>query len=629
MLGNKRTVLIVVVATILTSSWFEAWAASDFQWTFGDSGMVDYILTSVSSSAVFSGSLNASDPTLTLIVGKRYEVTVIDSSMHPIEILSKGASSGSDVVLLAQGGLGGSLESDAGINWVDSGGASNGKVEFTVTNGLVQAMMSGGKTPGYRCGVHTSVMRGNFVIDTGELTDPIPESIPLGNVVVELETVVDGLAAPLGAAFPDDGTGRMFVYDQAGTVTVIENGVPLGTPFLNVTSRLVSLGVAGPGSYDERGLLGFALHPSFGSVSKVYTYTSEPVAGSADFNLSISSTFDHQSVIAEWTVDNGNPNIIDVSTRRELLRIDEPQFNHNGGALRFGADGYLYISLGDGGEADDEGDGHGTDGNGQNIDTVHGSILRIDVDGGGILSANGSYGIPADNPFVGAPGVDEIYAYGFRNPYSFSFDSETGTMYVADVGQNDVEEVDIVTAGGNYGWRIKEGSFYFNPNGAGGGFVTDTPVVDPVPAGLIDPIAEYDHDDGISIIGGFVYHGSAPELQDRYVLGDFGRSFAEPSGRLFYLDAGNNFNELRIGLGGAPLGLWVKGFAQDLDGNVYVCGSERLGPSGSTGVVMKIVPVNQQLPGITTIGVIVLFLTLTACGFWGVARRVRWQNLGC
>lgn len=623
MLVTRKAVCCAALACGVSMA-ADVWAASDYQWTFSDSGMINYVLTSVSSPDVYDGPANPSDPTLTLIVGKRYEVTVVDPLMHPIEILAKGASSATDTVLLAQRGVTGTLESDPDINWVDDGANSNAKVEFTMTSALLQAMTSGGKTPGYRCGTHFSVMRGDFVVTNPVIDDPIPVPIPLGGVYVDLETVIDGLPAPLGMAFPDDGTGRMLVYDQAGTVTVIDGGTPLGTPFLNVASRLVPLGIGGPGTYDERGLLGFALHPQFGTVNKVYTYTSEPVNGAADFTLSISGSFDHQSVIAEWTVDGGNPNVIDESTRRELLRVDQPQFNHNGGVMRFGADGYLYIAFGDGGEADDQGDGHGASGNGQDLDTIHGAIIRIDIDGGGILSANGEYGIPPDNPFVGQAGIDEIYAYGFRNPYSFSFDSMTGDLYVADVGQNDVEEVNIVVSGGNYGWRIKEGSFFFDPNGAEGGFVTETPVVS-VPPILIDPIAEYDHDEGISIIGGYVYHGTAPELAGRYVFGDFGASFSQPTGRLFVMNPSTNaISELRIGLSAAPLGLWVKGFAQDLDGNVYVCGSDQLAPAGSGGKVLKIVPINQELPATTYFGIVMLTTVLCAIG---AVLAVRWSML--
>jgi glucose/arabinose dehydrogenase len=195
-------------------------------------------------------------------------------------------------------------------------------------------------------------------------------------------------------------------------------------------------------------------------------------------------------VVAEWTVDPADPNVVDLLSRRELLRIDEPQSNHNGGDMHFGPDGMMYIALGDGGAADDQGAGHSSEGNAQDLNNVLGKILRIDVDG--TNSANGKYGVPADNPFVGKPGVDEIFAYGFRNPYRFSFDRVTGKLYVGDVGQNDVEEIDIVSSGGNYGWRLKKGSFFFDPNADAAGFTTTLPVA-PVPRDVIEPIAEYDH----------------------------------------------------------------------------------------------------------------------------------------
>jgi len=204
------------------------------------------------------------------------------------------------------------------------------------------------------------------------IADPLPP-IPPGNVTVDLETVATGLVSPLGLV--DDGAGRLFVYDQAGTVKIIRDGQVLPTPFLDVSARLVPLGVAGPGSYDERGLLGFALSPNFGTNGKIYTYTSEPVSGPADFTtpVPVPGAMDHQSVIAEWTV-GGNPDVIDPLSRRELLRIDKPQFNHNAGTLRFGPDGYLYFTLGDGGNGDDEGDGHLPDGNAQDTGNVYGKI---------------------------------------------------------------------------------------------------------------------------------------------------------------------------------------------------------------------------------------------------------------
>ena len=303
----------------------------------------------------------------------------------------------------------------------------------------------------------------------------------------------------------------------------------------------------------------------------------------------------HQSLIREWQLDpvsgRVNPN-----SSRVLLRIDEPQFNHNAGHITFGPDGYLYIALGDGGGANDTSAGHGAAGNGQNIHTVLGKILRIDPINPAqtpaspdAVSANGAYRVPLDNPFVGADGLDEIYAYGLRNPYRFSFDTHSGALIVADVGQRLIEEINIVNKGGNYGWNLKEGSFKFDPDGVELGLPLDDPA-------LIDPVAEYDHDDGISVIGGYTYYGSeVPELWGRYIFGDFSRAFRTPSGRLFVADLfTGKIEELLVGEAGSPLGLFVKGIGQGRDGEVYVLASTALGPYGDTGVVLKIVSTQPQ-----------------------------------
>ncbi len=314
------------------------------------------------------------------------------------------------------------------------------------------------------------------------------------------------------------------------------------------------LGIFGPGTFDERGLLGVAFHPNYAVNGKLYTYTSEPNAGPPTFPTTMppGTPPDHQNVVAEWrAVAPGGPVFgVDPTSRRELLREDHPQFNHDGGDLAFGPDGMLYISDGDGGEADDQGAGHVPGGNAQQLTSPLGKVLRIDVNGSN--SANGQYGIPADNPFVGVAGaLREIYAFGFRNPFRFSFDRGTGALYLGDVGQNDIEEVDIVVKGGNYGWATKEGTLFFFNNGAGAGFAstTDNGLV---PQGAIDPIAQYDtHHEGHSVIGGFVYRGSKfPQLAGRYVFGDFARLFRFPagpndSGRLFYLTQKNTKPGLR------------------------------------------------------------------------------------
>ena len=425
--------------------------------------------------------------------------------------------------------------------------------------------------------------------------NPIPAAIQKGTIHVELEPVVDGMTAPnWGISSPGDAD-RLFVVDQVGILWAVDLAAGTKSVFLDLSARLVPLGIGGPGTYDERGFLGVAFHPEYMTNGLLYTYTSEPNSGSADFStIPVGHSANHQSLIVEWTVPNPtNPaSVVDPNSARELIRIDEPQFNHNGGAMNFGPDGMLYIALGDGGSADDKDGrsnsanpvfGHGCIGNAQNIDNVLGDILRIDPLGNN--STNGQYGIPIDNPYVGLDGVDEIFASGFRNPFRFSFDSLTGDLYVGDVGQNDVEEIDIVTKGNNYGWNYKEGSFFFVPNGNQAGYATDMPL--DAPSGLIDPIAEYDHDEGIAILGGFVYRGSKiPVLSGRYVFGDLAQTFSN-DGRLFYLDASNTIKEFEL-VGQIDFGHTLMGFGQDSAGELYVLGNDTGIPSGSTGFVMRI-----------------------------------------
>ncbi len=420
------------------------------------------------------------------------------------------------------------------------------------------------------------------------ITNPIAERIPKGDFTIELQTVAEGMASPLGMAVPDDGSGRMFVYDQAGPIWIVTTNGRAATPLLDVRGRLLP---SAKYDYDERGLLGLAVHPNFALHPYIYTYTSETNLGPADFPASMnpSTTPNHQSVIAEWRIDSNNTNRVDPASRREILRIDQPQSNHNGGTMRFGPDGFLYVTLGDGGQANDVGNGHLPGGNAQNTAQILGKLIRIDVNG--TSSTNGQYSVPADNPFDGTNGLREIFAYGLRNPFAFSFDKTSGALYLADVGQNKVEEINIITKGGNYGWSIKEGTFWFDPSI---GQIVTVPTR-PVPPNLIDPIAQYDHDDGLAVIGGYVYRGSQlPELAGRYVFADWG-AFNAPSGRLYYLDASNNVKEFRIGLEDRPLGNWIKGFGEDANGEVYVFGSRVVGLAGNTGKMLKIIRAPEPL----------------------------------
>lgn len=424
------------------------------------------------------------------------------------------------------------------------------------------------------------------------IEDPISKPVKSGprSREIRLETVATGLTAPnWGTSVPDCASlsGRLVVADQDGILWAVNLVTGEKSVLLDVSDRLVSLGVGGPGTFDERGFLGVAFHPEFGENGLLYTYTSEPVDGDADFStMPEGESANHQSVVSEWRIPApcDSSSVVDPATRREMLRIDEPQFNHDAGCLVFGPDERLYISLGDGGGADDQGVGHVPGGNGQDPSNILGTILRIDPDGSD--SANGQYGIPTDNPFVGdSASVDEIFAYGFRNPFRFSFDDRTGEMYIADVGQNDIEEIDVGVAGGNYGWRVKEGSFCFDANGDDPGFVFDCKSRD-TPNGLIDPIAEYDHDEGIAVVGGFVYRGDQiPSLRGRYVFGDFIHP-GSGSGRLFYLKKNNRIRELPLA-DRDTLGLSLLGFGQDASGELYVLANETGTPFGETGVILR------------------------------------------
>ncbi|HSV99299.1 MAG TPA: PQQ-dependent sugar dehydrogenase [Sedimentisphaerales bacterium] len=557
----------------------------DVAWTFGDVGMMAYRLDAFDPTTLQFPPLGTENPTLPLELGKRYQIRVTNPSAHPLEIIAKASSPSQDTVLLSMS-VQGSFESNPGVAWTDNG---QGTVRFTLTGALYEAMIQGGRKPGYRCRPHSATMRGDFTI----ASLPIADRIAPSPVRVDLQTVASGLAAPV-LLVPDPARpGRLHIVDQVGLIRVIDHGLLLDKPFLDLTSLVVPVRV----NYDERGFLGLAFHPGYGDpnsvgAGKFYTYTSEPVQGVADFTVQVpaGTAMNHQSVVREWLWD-GVSEQVDPTTSRETLRVDQPQSNHNAGHMEFGPDGYLYIAFGDGGGANDTAAGHGPTGNGQNINTIHGAIARIDPlhpsstpDSQDSAGANGAYRVPTDNPFVGADGIDEIFAYGLRNPYRFSFDALSGALIVPDVGQNRVEEINIVRKGRNYGWNVKEGTFAFDPATGSVGRVLNDPR-------FSDPVVQYDHDDGLSIIGGYTYYGTAvPALWGQYVCGDFSRQFSVPEGRLFVADLfTGQIQELLIGAAGDPLGLFVKGFGQDLEGEVYLLASTALGPVGDTGVVLKIV----------------------------------------
>lgn len=444
--------------------------------------------------------------------------------------------------------------------------------------------------------------------------------IPQGDITIQLELVADALDSPILLTHAGDGSGRLFIVDQAGQIWIVDGGVLLPTPFLDLTGTIVTLNT----SFDERGLLGLAFHPSYEDNGRLFVRYSGPRAGDPSDPCFGSRRGCHEEILAEFRVSS-DPNVADP-TPRILFRIDEPQFNHDGGDVVFGParargprsgrgpksgrgprpprsarsalspSSFLFFTLGDGGGAHDgladTPPSHGPFGNGQNKDTALGAILRIDIDSP--PSPGLEYAIPPDNPFVGVPGVDEIYAYGLRNPYRFSFDDGPGgdgRMFLSDVGQNLIEEISIGQLGANYGWVIREGSQCFDP------FNPRTPpaVCPDIGADgepLVGPIAEYDHSDGIAVIGGFVYRGKQfKELVGKYVFGDFSLNFFPPSGRLFWLDADGDLSsifEFKLPPPNDPLGLYVKGFGEDEDGEVYLMTSVDLGPGGSSGQVWRI-----------------------------------------
>jgi glucose/arabinose dehydrogenase len=358
---------------------------------------------------------------------------------------------------------------------------------------------------------------------------PLPTEAPpaavapsLDSLAIKFIPVASGFTKPLYLTHAGDGSGRLFVVEQAGRILIIDEGVVNPTPFLDIVSIVGS-------DANEQGLLGLAFHPNYASNGLFFVnYTDKQ----------------GDTRIARYSVSD-NPDVADPNSAKILLAIDQPYANHNGGQVVFGPDGYLYIGMGDGGAANDP---HN---NGQNLNALLGKILRIDVDNGD------PYAIPQDNPFASnGQGSPEIWSYGWRNPWRFSFDRATNDMYVADVGQNQYEEVHVELAGTpsgqNYGWRLMEGAHCFDSNEC-----------DPASLGLVLPIAEYDHGQGCSITGGYVYRGSQfPTLTGVYFYGDY------CSGIMWALrhEADGSWSQAEL----LQSGYTISSFGQDEAGEVYL-----------------------------------------------------------
>jgi len=355
---------------------------------------------------------------------------------------------------------------------------------------------------------------------------PAPTLAPQLNALrLGLSQVAQDLSAPLLVTHAADGSGRLFIVEKTGAIRVLADGRLLEQPFLDIADRISSLGY-------EQGLLGLAFPPDF--------------AASSLFFVNYTDT-DGDTVIARFRVTS-DPNLADAGSEFRVLEIDQPAANHNGGHIAFGPDGYLWIGTGDGGGANDR------YGNGQNADTLLGKMLRLDVTN----DLAQPYAIPADNPWVdadwrGRDMRDEVWALGLRNPWRYTFDRSTGDLWIADVGQNQIEEVNVVrfgSAGGlNFGWPVMEGAACFQVAGCD-------------QAGLKLPVTTYNHGGGdCSVTGGYVYRGTQyPALKGVYVYGDF------CSGRIWGLDAANP---------GAPMLLLetrssLSSFGEDEAGEVYI-----------------------------------------------------------
>jgi glucose/arabinose dehydrogenase len=418
------------------------------------------------------------------------------------------------------GGKGGSGGANGG-----SGGASGG---------------SGGATGGSGGGVAGGGGSGGGAAGSGgtggtpSLFDCTPASGSAPSLT--LTSIANGFTRPLLAESPPGDPTRLIVAEQAGVITMMVNGTAQPTPFLDISDHVNSGG-------NEQGLLGVAFHPNFASNGKVYVhYTADgTTAPSGD------------AMVAEFTVMAGNADVLDASSEKQILTQDEPESNHNGGGLNFGPDGMLYLGLGDGGGG---GDQHGSIGNGQSTNTLLGKILRIDVDNPG---GGNAYGIPSGN-MTGSGVSPELWSYGLRNPWRWSFDACTGDMYIGDVGQNTYEEVDVEPAGTgsgtNYGWRVMEGTHCYN-------------------AGTCDmsgkqlPVVDYDHGSGCSVTGGYVYRGHAiPGLKGTYIYADY------CSGRFWTFEyasgAASNQQEITSTINPGTSVKNISSFGQDANGELYV-----------------------------------------------------------
>ncbi|HRI14705.1 MAG TPA: PQQ-dependent sugar dehydrogenase [Verrucomicrobiota bacterium] len=414
-------------------------------------------------------------------------------------------------------------------------------------------------------------------------------------VTAALQLVAEGFTSPMALVPLNDG--RTLIADQVGVVRLLDRDGKLQVaPILNLSNKLSAINL---GSFDERGLLCLALHPNFQENRRVFAIYTAPRRETAPTN------YDCTLRLSEFILPAAEPLQIDARSERIVLEVDKPYFNHNGGRMAFGPDGFLYLSVGDGGgpKGCDIGEGHVPEGNGQNTKTLLAKILRIDVNGRDAARGT-AYRIPADNPFAdGRDGLPEIYAYGVRNPWGLTFDrGGDHSLFIGDVGQMRWEEVDIVKRGGNYGWPLREGFDGFNrehpelaPTSRPETGLRGEPLIDPI--AVYKNVAGWKNDPeamGNSVTGGYVYRGKAlPELVGSYVFGDWSGIQGQPQGRLFVARpaaaAGTDRWAVDLIRVGRPYGC-VCAFGEDSAGELYVLTSGSTGLVAGGGKVWKLVP---------------------------------------
>jgi len=417
---------------------------------------------------------------------------------------------------------------------------------------------------------------------------------------IRLKLMAEGLGAPIGLVPIPDGSGRLLVAEQAGLIQLLaRDGEKSEQPFLDLRGKIVALGKG----MEERGLLGLALHPQFKFNHKLYVVYSAPLRTNAP------PKWDHVERLSEFKTTGADFATADPASERVLLEIDEPDWNHNSGRLAFGPDGFLYMSVGDGGAFSDVGDvargrGHPPEGNGQKLDTLLGKVLRLDVDHGT------PYGIPRDNPYAdGKKGLPEIFACGLRNPWGISFDrGGKHDLIVVDVGQDRWEEINVIVNGGNYGWRLREGFDGFDPKKPTSA-PTNAVTVGADGKPFVDPVFAYKtlrgrgtdpESYGVTITGGYIYRGKAvPTLVGKYIFADWSRSMAIPDGTLLVAtipppgSGAARWTVQPLALKDFPNGriksfIWALG--EDEDGELYVLANGINSVVNTRGKVSKLVP---------------------------------------